>query len=344
MSQSQPVYTVAIAGMGKRGVHHADAFSKNPRFKLVGVCDIDAGRMASAQQTYGTEFADTDAGKLLAQAKPDIFVFCTLPHIRLPLIKAGVDAGVKMIAFEKPLAMSMSEAIDVMALLRPSGIKGVVSHQHRYGEHYAKVAEIVKSGAIGQVQTIHAHSLGWMLHMITHLIDYMRWYNDGAEAEWAVGQADGKEKFADIHTSPDYIAGLVQFANGVRGIVECGAGAPDVPEVEYWWHKNRIRVSGTEGFAEVLTGGGWRAVTKDSCGVISGPGKMDYAHDMPPYVQEMADWLDDPAKVHPCNVESAYKGLEIMMAICRSVVQRGKVAIPLGRGEPEIPAMKEVLP
>ena len=101
---------------------------------------------------------------------------------------------------------------------------------------------------------------------------------------------------------------------------------------------------GTEGFAEVLTGGGWRAVTRDSGGVISGPGDMNYAHDMPPYVQQIADWLDDPAKVHPCNGENAYKGFEIMMAICRSVVQRGKVKLPLGAGEPELAALARALP
>jgi predicted dehydrogenase len=115
-----------------------------------------------------------------------------------------------------------------------------------------------------------------------------------------------------------------------------------VPEVEYWWRKCRIGAQGSEGFAEALTGGGWRAVTRN--GFMSGPGSMDYEHDMGPYVQEMADWLDDEKKVHPCNGESAYKDLEIMMAICRSVVQRGKVKLPLGPGEPELEALKRVLP
>jgi hypothetical protein len=78
--------------------------------------------------------------------------------------------------------------------------------------------------------------------------------------------------------------------------------------------------------------------------VISGSGNMDYAHDMPPYVQQIADWLDDPAQVHPCNGESAFKGLQIMMAICRSAVQRGKVFLPLGPGEPELEALKNALP
>ena len=142
----------------------------------------------------------------------------------------------------------------------------------------------------------------------------------------------------------DYIAGLIEFENGVRGIVECGEGAPDVPEVDQWWRKCRIGAQGTEGFAEVLTGGGWRAITRDSTHVLSGPGGMDYAHDTPPYVQQMADWLDDEAQVHPCNGESAYKGFEIMMAICRSAVQRGKVSLPLGPGEPELEALRNTLP
>jgi hypothetical protein len=114
--------------------------------------------------------------------------------------------------------------------------------------------------------------------------------------------------------------------------------------VDYWWRKCRIGAQGTHGFAEVLTGGGWRAVTQDSHGVISGPGCMDYVHDMPPYVQDIAAWLDDPAKVHPCNGESTLKGFEIMMAACRSAVRRGRVVLPLGPGEPELEALKNALP
>jgi predicted dehydrogenase len=344
MSEVQKTYTVAIAGMGKRGMHHADAFSKDPRFQIVGLCDIDPGRLEAAAKTYGIAYTNVKATQMLADTRPDIFCFCTLPNLRLELVRAGVEGGAKLIAFEKPMATSMNEALEIMRLLREAGCKSVISHQHRYGEHYQKVKEIVASGAIGRVHTVYGHATGWMLHMITHLIDYVRWYNDYAEAEWVVGQAAGKTKFADNHPSPDYFAGLIQFANGVRGIVECGEGAPDVPEVDYWWRKCRVGAQGTEGFAEVLTGEGWRAVTRDSNGVISGPGCMDYAHDMPPYVRQIAAWLDDPAKVHPCNGEGAFAGLQIMLAICRSAVQRGKVSLPLGPGEPELTALEAALP
>jgi predicted dehydrogenase len=243
------------------------------------------------------------------------------------MIRAGIDGGVRLIAFEKPVALNTKEGFEVKKLLDASGVKAVVSHQHRYGEHYRKVKEIVASGALGHVHTVYGTSSGWMTHMLSHLIDYMRWYNAEAPAQWVMAQAAGRGKLTDIHPSPDYIGGFIQFANGVRGIVESGAGAPDVPEVDYWWRKCRIGAQGTDGFAEVLTGNGWRAVTKD--GASSGPGCMNYDLDMPPYIQEMADWLDDDKKVHSCNFASAYAGFEIMMGLCRSAATGGQVALPL---------------
>jgi predicted dehydrogenase len=341
MSSNQKVYTVAVAGMGKRGTHHAEAVAQNPRFRLVGLCDIDEARLKDAGAKFNVETVSTDAARLLAETCPDVFIFTTLPMIRLPMIQAGVDAGVKLIAYEKPIATSMNEALEMYRLMRAAGVKSVVSHQHRYGVHYQKVKEIIASGAIGRVHTVYGHATGWMMHMLTHLIDYASWYNDYAGVEWVVGQAAGIEKFSDLHASPDYIAAMVQYANGVRGVFECGAGAPDVPEVEAWWRKCRIGAQGSQGFAEVLTGGGWRAVTPK--GFFSGPGGMDYEHDMPPYIQDIADWLDDPAIVHPCNGETAFQGFQVMMAACRSAVTRGKVSLPLGPGEPELEDLKHAL-
>lgn len=339
---SQTVYKVVIVGMGKRGMHHATTFHANPRFEVVGICDIDPVKLQGAAAQLGNPMTSTDAADLLAKTKPDVFCLTTMPNIRYNMIRLAVDAGVKLIAYEKPMAISLREARQIMQVVREAGVKTVISHQHRYGVHYQKVKEIVDSGALGRVHTITAHATGWMLHMITHLIDYMRWYNNGAEAEWVMAQASGRGKLSDNHPSPDYIGGFIHFANGVRGIVEVGAGAPDVPEVDYWWRKARICVQGVDGFAEVLTGGGLRAVTKN--GTMSGGGTMDYATDMPPYIQDMARWLDDANAVHPCNGEDAFKGFEIMMALVRSVVERGQVALPLEDGPPEIEELAKVLP
>ena len=111
----------------------------------------------------------------------------------------------------------------------------------------------------------------------------------------------------------------MQYENGVRGVYECGGGAPDVPEVQRWWGKNRIGATGTEGYAEVYTGNGWKAVTPQ--GILAGDGAMNYDQDMPGYIQDMADWLDH-GRVHPCSFDNAYAGFEVMMAMFRSAVAR----------------------
>jgi hypothetical protein len=53
-------YRVVVVGMGKRGMHHAQAF----------------------------------------QAKPAVFCFCTLPSLRVAMVSAGIKSRARLIAFE----------------------------------------------------------------------------------------------------------------------------------------------------------------------------------------------------------------------------------------------------
>jgi predicted dehydrogenase len=335
-------YKVVVVGMGKRGMHHASGFFANKRFELVGICDIDKARLEAAAPKLGNPKISSDAAALAKETKPDLFCFCTLPNLRYDFVKIGVDNGAKLIAFEKPVAMTSAEGMKIKDLLDKNGTKAVVSHQHRYGDHYKKVKEIVASGALGRIHTVYGTATGWAAHMLSHLIDYTCWFNNYEPAEWVMAQAAGRGKLSDLHTSPDYITGVVHYKNGVRGVYDCGAGAPDVPEVPYWWRKARIGAQGSDGFAEVMTGGGWRAVTKN--GASSGSGGMDYEHDMKPYIDEMLAWLDDDTKVHPCSFANAYKGFEIMSAFYRSAAEGGQVALPLTQPADEIALLKERIP
>jgi predicted dehydrogenase len=335
-------YRVVVAGMGKRGMHHAAAFAANQRFELAGVSSRDPKRLDAAAARFPDAKASTDAAALARDLRPDVFCFCTPPAVRLPLVEIGLACGAKLIAFEKPVAMTSAEGMAVKSAIDRAGVKAVVSHQHRYGDHYQKVKAIVASGAIGKTYTVYGTATGWAAHMLSHLVDYTSWFNDYEPAEWVMGQAAGRGKLTDVHASPDYVAGVVHFRNGVRGIYDCGAGAPDVPDVPYWWRKCRIGAQGTDGYAEVHTGGGWRAVTRD--GVQSGAGTMDYDHDMAPYVQQMADWLDDDGKPHPLRFERAYHGFEIVSGLYRSVIDGGQTALPLTGGMDEIEGLKRKVP
>src|SRR5262249_42510087 len=154
------------------------AFAANPRFTLVGLCDIDQKRLDDAAAKLGHPKTSTDARSLALDLKPDLFCFCTLPHLRLPFIEMGIDGGAKLIAFEKPVAMSSAEGMAIKRALDKAGVKAVVSHQHRYGDHYKKVREIIASGGVGTIHTVYGTATGWAAHMLSHLVDYTSWFND----------------------------------------------------------------------------------------------------------------------------------------------------------------------
>src|ERR1051326_4602255 len=122
-------HKVVIIGMGKRGVHHATAFHANPKFKVAGICDIDQKRLEDAAPRLGNPEKSLDAAVLAKRLKPDLFCFCKLPNLRLDFIKLGIESGAKLIAFEKPVAMSSAEGLQIKQALDKGGTKAVVSHQ-----------------------------------------------------------------------------------------------------------------------------------------------------------------------------------------------------------------------
>ena len=183
---SDKTYSVVVLGAGKRGKMHAKLFSQNKRFRLECICDIDAERLKASAAECNDPPMFSDAKVMLETVKPDIFCFCTPPALRKDIFKMGIDNKVKLIAYEKPMATSYNEALEMTEMARKAGIKTVVSHQQKYGDHFQAVKKIVDSGKLGRIQSIYGHVWGWYLHMITHVMDYLRLFNGNTEADWVI--------------------------------------------------------------------------------------------------------------------------------------------------------------
>jgi len=328
-------YRVAQAGVGHRGVTHVEGFLGNPdRFQLVALADLDGEKLARVAAQYGIAATYRDADAMLAATKPDVFCFVTPPAVRLPLAEAGVRHGVRAIAFEKPMATSLAEARAIRDLCAANRIKAVVSHQQKYLTSMQKLREIVAAGEIGQPAIIHATTVPWMSQLGTHYMDYTLWINGGSRARWVVGHVHGKRRLADSHPSADYILGEVLFENGVRAYIECGYLSPSHMDKNHFWVDDRLTVYGTHGYAWADTDGRWSAFTRSSQGeVVSETGDpwavQEKQRLQPLYLRDLADWLDDDNKVHPCNVEASYHGYEILEGLCLSALEHTRIDLPL---------------
>jgi len=333
-------YRVAQVGCGYRWRKHVEGFQRNPdRFELVAICDLNQERLDAVAKDYGIERKYTNAEEMLATERPDVFCFVTPPKIRMELVELGLRYQPKAIAFEKPMATSLAEARRIHDACRQAGVKLIVSHQQKYGEHWHRAKAVVERGGIGQLIRIHASSRAWLSQLGTHLVDYVLWFNGGRRATWVVGHVHGREGLADSHPSPDYTVGEIAFENGVRAFVEFGYLSPQWLAKEKFWTDNRITLYGTHGYAWANTDGEWRAFTKASGGEVVGEQLAFWPEQensllQGPYLRDLADWLDDEAKVHPCNGDISYHGYEIMEALCLSAIEHRRVDLPLG----EVPA------
>lgn len=339
-------YRTVVLGAGWRGKGHIKAFLANSdRFDLCAVCDRDTERMKATLKDLGASlpvYADAEA--MLAKEKPQVFCFATQPDVRLELVRLGIRHGVRAIAYEKPMATSLVEAKRICDECDRAGVKQIVCHQHKYGEHWRKVKEIVDSGQIGPVRMVHATSKGWFFYYITHLVDYAMWLLGYPEVKWVVGHVHGRGKLADTHPSPDYVMGQVAFANDARAIFECGPMSPTRGVTDRFWYDAGATVFGADGFAEVIVGRGWRAVTKDGASLGDPSISLSEIGETVPYIADLARWLDDDAQPHPCNGRLAYQGLQVSMAMLLSSLDRRTITLPVDVSAPITERMLHELP
>lgn len=339
-------HRVCIIGCSPgRGRDHVRAFVENKdRFEIAGLCDRIPERLTALGQEFGLECLYEDAESMLAEQRPEVLCFVTPPQIRLELIELGIRHGVRAIAYEKPMAESWPDARAIHEAVTAAGVKTIVSHQQKYGRHWQRAKEIIGSGGIGEVQTVEASAKGWMLHYATHLMDYSMYLAGEDRVSWVVGHAHGRGKLEDNHPSPDYMLARYAFAGGVSGLLECGTMSPTLPGGNSFWLDAGVTVRGSHGHVQVVVGSGLWARTKSSADLERLETGFAPDHDQPLYVRDLADWLDDETKKHPCDGERAFHGFEVVMGACLSALDNRRVDLPLTADDDVLARMREELP
>ncbi len=345
-------YRTAHLGMGSRGVIHADAFcALADRFELVGLCDLREEPLRNYAREHGLseDILFTDAEAMLAATRPEVFCFITQPDMsRAHFTALAAKYGVKAIALEKPMAVSLAEASAVLRVCREHGIKGVVSHQQKYLTSLRKVKALVATGAIGEIMHITASCQATLTNLGTHYVDYAMWVNDFTPVEWVVGHIHGNELLTNNHPSPNYVMGQLGFANGVRATVEFGLLSAAHMTPDHYWVDNRLTVYGTRGYAWGETDGRWGALVNGELLLEQGADwdTQQSTQLQPLYLAELADWLDGTIPDHACNLEHAYLGYQILEALCISALDHTRVELPLNstRHEDIFARMRRELP
>lgn len=344
-------FRVAQVGVGVRGKFHLRGLLENSEyFEVVGICDLDMDKLRATAESFHLDVpVYTDAETMLKETKPDVFVFVTHPDVRVSMIDLAVKYNIKVLSFEKPMAINLQDARYITEVCKKNNIKAVISHQQKYAKQFQAISSIVRRGEIGEICKIHVETQSWLAQLGTHYIDYAMWINGGkAKVTSVVGHAHGSWMLDDSHPSPDYILGEAKLSDGVRIYLECGYFSERRPYVPRYGYDNRLTVYGTHGYVWAETDGKWGGFTKTSGGELVGETFEVWDAQEPflqiPYYSDLADWLLDENKVHPCNIDISYHGYEVLEGLCLSALNYTKIDFPLTKFdyEPVLERMAKV--
>ncbi len=124
------------------GRSHALAYHQLDGFELVGLVSRGAASRDQVNTELGGGYAGfADFHEALAATKPDAVAISTYPDTHYEYVKAALEAGCHVFA-EKPLAETVEQAEELVALARAKGLKMTVGYILRVHPSWVKFIEM----------------------------------------------------------------------------------------------------------------------------------------------------------------------------------------------------------
>lgn len=228
----------ALIGCGRIAPNHIAAAIEN-NLHIAALCDIDAPLAAALAVRFslGDVPIYTDHKRMLGDIAPALCAVATESgsHARIAL---DCIAAKSHVIVEKPMALSLTDADQMIGSAREKGVVLSVCHQNRFNKSIQKIRRAVEDGRFARMLYGTAHVRwhrgedyykqapwrgkwaldgGALMNQCIHNIDLLR---------WMLGD-DVTEVFAYTENLVHpYIEGedlglaLVRFANGALGLIE----------------------------------------------------------------------------------------------------------------------------
>ena len=210
--------------------HMIPAINGQADSQVVAVTGSDAGRTERYAAEQGIPRAEPSVEELLANPEVDVVYVSTTNERHHEATVAAAAAG-KHVLCEKPLAMTLADAREMVVACREAGVVFGTNHHLRNGVTHRTLRRLIAEGAIGRplaARVFHAvflppHLQGWrinrpdvgggvVLDITVHDADTLRFVlDDEVEVVTAISTNQGMAS----GTLEDAVMGVMRFGNGV---------------------------------------------------------------------------------------------------------------------------------
>jgi predicted dehydrogenase len=326
---------VGIIGAGSMGWQHAAGWA-NTDASLVGVVSAQRDHAAELAGRYGATVYDS-----LTQMLPDVDVvdICVPTDLHREFT-AQAAAAHKHVMCEKPIARTIADGQDMIAVCQRQGVRLFIAQVVRFFPQYRQVHDAIADGKIGKPAVIRLTRVGWkpqktddnwfvdfprsggvLLDMLVHDYDYARWLAGDVERVYA-RCSPGDDPSVPIG---DYAQVLLRLRSGAIAHVEGGWANP--PGL----FRTKIEVAGDGGLIEWTSD----STTPFVAHLKAGPGEASevglplspLAED--PYTAEIRHFYDAVVNDKPFSVSPADALLGVQIGLAAIESARSGQAITL---------------
>ena len=141
---------VAVVGTGWCGGIRAETCAAHSLTKSLHLAEIRPERLAEVKQATGAQTAVADYRDLLKIDEIEVaYISATPETTHFPMARDWLAAG-KHVFLEKPIAMELAEADELIALARKNRLKFTIGYSQRFNPKFAYVRKSIRNGTIGK--------------------------------------------------------------------------------------------------------------------------------------------------------------------------------------------------
>ena len=214
---------VGVLGVGEMGRRHAENLRRLvPQAQLVAVADVDAGRARRTAQELEIENSYGSLEAMLECKGLDAVVISTPDKFHAMAVKNVAAAGKDMLC-EKPLALTLPDATELLDAVAKAGVRLQVGFMRRYHPAYSSAKRRIEAGEIGMPLVFKsigrdkdAPPLAAYKPNLSGMLFYTNSIHDFDLARWLM-----QDEVAEVHayTTVAIRPELAQFGDVVAGVV-----------------------------------------------------------------------------------------------------------------------------
>jgi 1,5-anhydro-D-fructose reductase (1,5-anhydro-D-mannitol-forming) len=253
-----------IIGIGRHpDLKAVPAMKSAAETKLIALFSRDRGRADAFARKHDFQTAYDSLPDLLSDSRINAVYISSPNFLHAPYTKMAAEAG-KHILVEKPMALNVKDALEMVHVCRHNGVKLGVGFQLRHHPGHRKVRELIQEGILGRITLVQGQffypdpwgvvelpgrtelsewwdkpeMVGWsysIMGMGIHIIDLLQFLSGNPIVEVAA-MTNGQTASQLLD---DIAAIALRFQNGAIGTACCGRRVPD--------SENDAMIYGTDG-------------------------------------------------------------------------------------------------